>query len=374
MSGERAPVDVFLSYKHGEDTRLAREIVTRLREAGFTVFIDEDISAGEILATAVDNAIATAKVVLVLWSQSVREDPHYVLGEAMTAKENKTLVPVALDDSPVSTFFRAMRVRRVASGGLLDLRAFVDLRRDLGDRCGNRPVTTAAATTDDGGSSGGVAGGRAGQPPRSPATTTGDLPPEPRRVGVHRRTALSDPRPLTRASAGGSALKAPPPRRRGTGTGAAAVVPDSARDARRLAVHRTIRAIARPGAWPVEQAPSDVVAVSRDGELPTNEIAGLVDLTLPGVARSVLVLGADALELVGHGSTRVPYQALVREEVRMAHTGYGYTAVISAGGAELEIRGREQTALLLEVLHLLREELAWTEELRPTGASPIRRG
>jgi hypothetical protein len=367
MGGERAPVDVFLSYKHGEDTPLAREIVTRLREAGFTVFIDEDISAGEILATAVDNAIATAKVVLVLWSQSVRDDPHYVLGEAMTAKENNTLVPVALDDSPVSTFFRAMRVRRVASGGLLDLRAFVDLRRDLGDRCGNRPVTT---TDGDGG----VAGGGPRQPPRSQATTTGDLPPEPRRIGVHRRTVQSAPRPLTRASAGGSAPTAPPPRPQGPGTGAAAVVPDPTSDARRLAVHRTIRAIARPGAWPVEQAPSDVVAVSRDGELPKNEIAGLVDLTLPGVARSVLVLGTDALELVGHGSTRVPYQALVREEVRMAHTGYGYTAVISAGGAELEIRGREQTTLLLEVLHLLREELAWTEELRPTGASPTGRG
>jgi hypothetical protein len=126
------------------------------------------------------------------------------------------------------------------------------------------------------------------------------------------------------------------------------------------AVCRALSAVQRPRVWQAAAAPADIVAMAGERAGSGRRPLGVVDLSLPGVTRALLLLYENALELVASTGTSVGYDALVREPVTLLHSGYGFTAVVSAGGARMDLRGREQTTLLLEVLHILREELMWT--------------
>jgi hypothetical protein len=305
-------VDVFVSYKQGDDSPIAEELVRRLRAAGFSVFSDQDIRAGEVISDRIDAAIRDAAVVLVLWSASVDRSREYVLGEAMAAKDAGTLLPVALDETPVTVSFRAFLVPRLARDGVIDEQAFRMLRRDIGARCGHLP--TAA------------------------------LAPEPTRG-----SSFAPLDPITRRT-----VRATAPR-------PAATPSPLARTTTGAAVLRAAAAIEMTGIWPVDVAPPTVLSRVRDlGADPAAAIA-VADLGLQGVTRTVLLLEADRFRYgTRTKETSVTYTDLVRHPVRLTNSGYGFTATIAVEGvASLEVRGRQQTTLLLEILHALREELSW---------------
>jgi hypothetical protein len=69
---------------------------------------------------------------------------------------------------------------------------------------------------------------------------------------------------------------------------------------------------------------------------------------------------ARAGHLAGDKDVVVSYPELIRSSVRLSNVGYGYrAAVLIDPVAKLDVRGQAQTSLLLETLHLLREELIW---------------
>src|SRR5665213_2284881 len=87
--------DIFLSYNR-EDQATARRYAEAFAGAGFDVWWDTTLRAGEAYDQVTEKALKTAKAVVVLWSkQSV--DSRWVRAEATLADRQKTLVPVTIE-------------------------------------------------------------------------------------------------------------------------------------------------------------------------------------------------------------------------------------------------------------------------------------
>jgi DNA/RNA endonuclease G (NUC1) len=91
-----ALVDVFISYARTDEV-IARNLVELLRSEGFEVWFDNDIYTGATWESLLMGTLASAKAVVVLWSQrSVKR--RWVLQEADIAMGSQRLVPVIIDD------------------------------------------------------------------------------------------------------------------------------------------------------------------------------------------------------------------------------------------------------------------------------------
>ncbi len=98
---------VFLSYAR-EDSAKAQNLVKALEADGFAVWWDELISGGHAFAERIDQALADADVVLVLWStHSVHS--HWVLDEAGFGRDRNRMVPVSIDGSQPPLGFRQIQ-------------------------------------------------------------------------------------------------------------------------------------------------------------------------------------------------------------------------------------------------------------------------
>ena len=88
--------DVFISYARSTEAR-ARAIAEALREQGFSVWRDDDLSAHSNFAHEIETRLAAAKAVLVIWSEdAVRSE--WVQSEADRARQHRKLVQVRIDD------------------------------------------------------------------------------------------------------------------------------------------------------------------------------------------------------------------------------------------------------------------------------------
>jgi len=87
--------DVFISYAHSTG-RQAHAAVDALRAAGYSVWIDDDLSAHRAYSQEIAEQLAAAKAALVLWSaEATRSD--WVMSEANRAREAHKLVQISLD-------------------------------------------------------------------------------------------------------------------------------------------------------------------------------------------------------------------------------------------------------------------------------------
>ena len=95
---------LFLSYAR-EDIGRVRPLATALEREGHHVWWDRYISGGQEFAGAIEEALASADVVVACWSQSsVRS--AWVRDEAAAGRDNGRLVPVTLDGCPPPLGFR----------------------------------------------------------------------------------------------------------------------------------------------------------------------------------------------------------------------------------------------------------------------------
>jgi TolB-like protein len=90
-----APPDIFLSYSR-DDQATARRFAEGFERAGFSVWWDQTLSAGEAYDEVTEKALLEAKAVVVLWSKTSVAS-RWVRAEATQANENKTLVPVMIE-------------------------------------------------------------------------------------------------------------------------------------------------------------------------------------------------------------------------------------------------------------------------------------
>jgi hypothetical protein len=96
--------DIFLSYAK-EDRERARDLATALEAAGWTVWWDRNIQVGQAFDQVIENALDSAKCVVVLWSKhSISSE--WVKNEAACGAERGILVPALIDDVRTLLEFR----------------------------------------------------------------------------------------------------------------------------------------------------------------------------------------------------------------------------------------------------------------------------
>lgn len=87
--------DIFLSYSR-EDLQRASQISHALEAAGYDIWWDNDLTAGDRFRSTIQGKLHAAKYVIVLWSQhSVKSD--WVQAESSFAHEKNKLIPVLLE-------------------------------------------------------------------------------------------------------------------------------------------------------------------------------------------------------------------------------------------------------------------------------------
>jgi TolB-like protein len=92
--GSRLP-DIFLSYTR-DDQATARRFAQGFEQAGFSVWWDQTLVAGEAFDEVTEKALESSKAVVVLWSRKSVAS-RWVRAEATQALESRTLVPVMIE-------------------------------------------------------------------------------------------------------------------------------------------------------------------------------------------------------------------------------------------------------------------------------------
>jgi len=95
--------DVFLSYKR-EDAAKVRKVAAALREAGLTVWWDEDIPPSAPWEATIEKALGDAKAVIVCWSPDAVASEN-VRSEARVAREDGRFIQVFLKPCTSPLFF-----------------------------------------------------------------------------------------------------------------------------------------------------------------------------------------------------------------------------------------------------------------------------
>lgn len=103
-AGGRQLASVFLSYVH-EDLPRARTLALALEQAGHSVWWDRHIRGGAQFSKEIEEALKSAEVVVVLWSER-SIDSAWVRDEAAAGRDNGRLVPIKLDATDPPLGFR----------------------------------------------------------------------------------------------------------------------------------------------------------------------------------------------------------------------------------------------------------------------------
>ena len=124
--------DIFLSYSR-EDQAVARRYADALQREGFNVWWDQALSTGEAWDAVTEQALDSARSVVVLWSKSSVAS-RWVRAEATTADRNGVMMPVMIEACRRPVMFELMQTAELMhwQGDIADpvWRAFVaDLKR-----------------------------------------------------------------------------------------------------------------------------------------------------------------------------------------------------------------------------------------------------
>jgi TolB-like protein len=149
--------DIFLSYNR-EDQAVAKRFAEAFEAAGLSVWWDVTLRSGDAYDKVTEEALRTARAVVVLWSPRSVES-RWVRAEASIADENRTLVPARIEACQLPVMFRLTQTADLSNwhgeAGDPAWRAFLaDVRRTLG--CGDQTPVVAAPAADAVSSCGGM--------------------------------------------------------------------------------------------------------------------------------------------------------------------------------------------------------------------------
>jgi hypothetical protein len=104
--------DIFISYAR-EDRPAALRVAEALKRHGWAVWWDPDIAPGDVWDQLIEQKLAAASCVVVLWSgTSVHK--HWVRAEASEAQTRQILVPVLIEDVKPPLAFRQIQAAHLA--------------------------------------------------------------------------------------------------------------------------------------------------------------------------------------------------------------------------------------------------------------------
>ncbi len=99
--------DIFISYAK-EDKAVTEALAALFEEQGWSVWWDRDIPLGREYDRVIEEALVSAKCVVVLWSQ-VSTDSDWVRSEAEEAHRHGTIIPALIDDVLPPLAFRRIQ-------------------------------------------------------------------------------------------------------------------------------------------------------------------------------------------------------------------------------------------------------------------------
>lgn len=96
--------DIFISYAK-EDKLIAQTIAEALKKENFNVWWDAEIPTGSTFDSVIEQAVADAKCVIVLWSEnSIKSEWVHI--EAAEGKARDILIPILISDADIPFAFR----------------------------------------------------------------------------------------------------------------------------------------------------------------------------------------------------------------------------------------------------------------------------
>jgi TolB-like protein/Tfp pilus assembly protein PilF len=146
--------DIFLSYTR-EDQAAAQRFAEAFEAQGFSVWWDVTLRSGEAYDQVTEEALRTAKAVVVLWStKSVVS--RWVRAEATLADRNRTLVPARIEGCDLPIMFELTQTADLSRwkgegtdpawrGFLADVRRFVEARQVVTQRPAASPAAPSRA-------------------------------------------------------------------------------------------------------------------------------------------------------------------------------------------------------------------------------------
>ncbi|MEN8260130.1 MAG: TIR domain-containing protein [Pseudomonadota bacterium] len=140
--------DIFLSYA-SDDQERAYVLAKALRSKGWSVWWDRTIPTGKRFEEVIDDALPSARCVVVMWSRaSVQKD--WVVEEAEEGKSRGILVPVLMDSvSPPRGFRRLQTANLVGWDGDRDSSDFQALMTDIARVLGPPPAILAESSDSE---------------------------------------------------------------------------------------------------------------------------------------------------------------------------------------------------------------------------------
>ena len=141
----RPPARLFISYA-SVDRHLIAPLVEYLRGEGWDVWWDRHLEAGETFDRRIEQELAAADAVVVVWSRASVQS-NWVLSEAMVGFESNRLVPVALDAriAPPLPFNRLHTVSLADWSGAPGHPGLEDLARGVRSTLESRGMRAAAS-------------------------------------------------------------------------------------------------------------------------------------------------------------------------------------------------------------------------------------
>ncbi len=107
-AGATRGTTIFVSYAR-DDRQLALPVIHCLEAAGYRVWWDGLLEAGERFSRTTEQALESARAVVVLWSKTSIAS-HWVHDEATRGRDRKCLVPLSLDGAEAPLGFRQFQV------------------------------------------------------------------------------------------------------------------------------------------------------------------------------------------------------------------------------------------------------------------------
>jgi TolB-like protein/Tfp pilus assembly protein PilF len=140
------PATLFLSYARADRAR-AKKLADVLTKAGYTVWWDALIEGGAQYAASIREALETADVVIVLWSEnSVESD--WVRDEAALGRDRHRLVPLTLDGTAPPLGFRQYQAIDFSNWrGRPDVTEIAAIERAIALAMGHRAAPPQARTS-----------------------------------------------------------------------------------------------------------------------------------------------------------------------------------------------------------------------------------
>jgi TPR repeat protein len=131
--------DIFISYKK-EERPTAALLATRLTEAGYDVWWDAALLAGDRFEDEIASVLGSSHAVIILWSKkAIASD--WVKAEAETARAQKKALPAVIDELPVDELpllFRGIHTVRLQGwSGEADHAGYTELMASVVERLGN---------------------------------------------------------------------------------------------------------------------------------------------------------------------------------------------------------------------------------------------